>query len=107
MANDLRKIDPHTALVLDGKGRELGKVLTCATDTAIGRHDGKIYSVASPDKPAGLKITCLSAGFIRISESLPAGTVVELKGARRSIKATIESDVRPDRTARKALKSFL
>ena len=38
---------------------------------------------------------------------LPPGTVVELKDARRSIKVTIETDVRPDRTARKALKSFL
>jgi aminomethyltransferase len=107
VANDLRKIDTHTAVVLDGKGRELGKVLTCATDMAIGRHDGKIYSVASPNKPAELKITGLSAGFIRVSENLPVGTVVELKDARRSIKVTIESDVRPDRTARKALKSFL
>ncbi len=107
VGHDLRKADTHTAVVRDEKGRELGTVLTCTTDMAIGRHDGKIYSVASPNKPEGLKITGLSCGFVRVRESLPVGTVVELKDARRSIKVTIESDVRPDRTARKALKSFL
>ena len=90
----------------DVQGRELGTVLTCATDMAIGRHDGKIYSVASPNKPEGLKIGGLSCGFIKVSENLAPGTVVELKDAKRSIQVTIETDVRPDRTARKALKSF-
>jgi hypothetical protein len=36
-----------------------------------------------------------------------AGTVVELKDARRSIQVTVQTDVRPDRTARRALKNFL
>jgi aminomethyltransferase len=107
VGHDLRKIDTHTAVVRDGLGRELGTVLTCATDMAVGRHDGKIYSVATPDKPEGLKIGGLSCGFIKVSENLSPGTVVELKDARRSIKVTIETDVRPDRTARKALKGFL
>jgi aminomethyltransferase len=107
VGHDLRKIDTHTAVVRDGQGRELGTVLTCATDMAVGRHDGKIYSVATPDKPEGLKIGGLSCGFIKVSENLSPGTVVELKDARRSIKVTIETDVRPDRTARKALKGFL
>jgi aminomethyltransferase len=107
VGQDLRKIDTHTAVVLDERGRELGTVLTCATDMAIGRHDGKIYSVATPNKPDGLKIGGLSCGFIRVRGNLAPGTVVELKDARRSIKVTIETDVRPDRTARKALKSFL
>jgi aminomethyltransferase len=105
--NDLRKIDTHTAVVLGDGGRELGKVLTCATDMAIGRHGGRIYSVVSPNKPEGLKTTGLACGFIQVKENLPVGSVVELKDARRSIKVTIESDVRPDRTARKALKGFL
>lgn len=107
VGNDLRKIDTHTAVVRDLQGNELGTVLTCATDMAIGRHDGKIYSVASPNKPEGLAIRGLAAGFIKVKAHLPLGTVVELKDSKRSIQVVIESDVRPDRTARKALKSFL
>jgi aminomethyltransferase len=107
VGNDLRKIDAHEAVVIGAQGNEIGTVLTCATDMAIGRHDGKIYSVASPDKPAGLQIKGLSAGFIKVRENLPPGTVVELKDRKRRIPVVIETDVRPDRTARKALKNFL
>ncbi len=107
VGNDLRKIDAHTAVVRDSRGRELGSVLTCATDMAIGRHEGRIYSIATPNRPEGLKIGGLSAGFIKVTEHLAPGTVVELEDPRRSIKVAIETDVRPDRTARKPLKSFL
>jgi aminomethyltransferase len=107
VGRDLRKIDAHTSVVRDGQGREIGTVLTCATDMAIGRHDGRIFSVASAGKPDGLKIGGLSCGFIKVKENLPPGTVVELKDPRRSIQVVIETDVRPDRTARKALKNFL
>lgn len=107
VGNDLRKIDTHTAVVRDLEGRELGTVLTCATDMAIGRHEGKIYSVASPNKPEGLAIKGLAAGFIKVNTNLAPGTIVELKDNKRAIQVVIETDVRPDRTARKALKSFL
>ncbi len=107
VGNDLRKIDTHTAVVRDLQGREIGTVLTCATDMAIGRHGGRIYSVASPNKPDGLTIKGLSCGFIKVGANLAPGTVVELKDDKRSIQVTIETDVRPDRTARKALKNFL
>ena len=106
VGNDLRKVD-HEAVVRDCTGREIGKVLTCATDMAIGRHEGRIYSVASPDKPAGLQIKGLSCGFIKVDGNLSPGTIVELKDSRRAIQVVIETDVRPDRTARKALKTFL
>ena len=107
VGNDLRKIDAHEAVVRDLQGTEIGTVLTCATDMAIGRHGGRIYSVASPNKPEGLAIRGLSCGFIRVSSNLAPGTVVELKDSRRAIQVVIETDVRPDRTARKALKNFV
>jgi aminomethyltransferase len=107
VGHDVRKIDTQTAVVRDLAGRELGTVLTCATDMAIGRDGGRIYSVASPDKPAGLAIKGLSAGFIRVNTPLAPGTVVELKDNKRSLQVVIEKDVRPDRTARKALSNFL
>jgi aminomethyltransferase len=107
VGNDLRKIDAHEAVVRDQQGHEIGSVLTCATDMAIGRHAGKIYSVASPNKPEDLKIKGLSCGFIKVKANLAPGTVVELKDRKRAIQVVIETDVRPDRTARKALKNFL
>jgi aminomethyltransferase len=107
VGNDLRKIETHDAVVRDLHGHEIGTVLTCATDMAIGRHDGRIYSVASPAKPDGLAIKGLACGFIKVKTKLEPGTVVELKDKKRSIQVAIETDVRPDRTARKALKSFL
>ncbi len=107
VGNDLRKIDAHEAVVRDLQGNPLGTVLTCATDMAIGRHGGTIYSVASPNKPEGLAIKGLSCGFIKIKANLAPGTVVELKDNKRKIQVVIETDVRPDRTARKALKTFL
>jgi aminomethyltransferase len=107
VGNDLRKIDTHDAVVKDAQGNDIGTVLTCATDMAIGRHDGKIYSVASPNKPADFQARGLCAGFIKVNAKLAPGTVVELKDAKRALKVVIETDVRPDRTARKALANFL
>jgi aminomethyltransferase len=107
VGHDLRKVDAHQARALDMAGQPLGSVLTCATDMAIGRHDGRIYSVATPNPPAGLAIKGLSAGFIKVKKSLPPGTDVQISDGKRTIRVTIETDVRPDRTARKALKNFL
>jgi aminomethyltransferase len=107
VGNDVRKVDSHTAVVRDLEGNEIGTVLTCATDMAIGRDGGRIYSVATPDKPANLQIKGLSCGFIKVTKNLPVGTVVQLAEPKRTIQAVIEKDVRPDRSARKALKSFL
>lgn len=106
VGHDLRKVDAHGAKVfLDG--REIGTVLTCATDMAIGRQDGRIYSIASPEKPEGMAIKGLSCGFIKVEVRLAPGTTVELRDGKRSLPVVIETDVRPDRSARKALKSFL
>ncbi len=107
VGRDLRKVDSHDAAVFDLQARRIGKVLTCTTDMAIGRSDGKIYSVASPGKPEGVQIKGLSCGFVRVDSNLPPGTVVELRDRNRAIQVVIETDDRPDRTARKALKSFL
>jgi len=107
VGNDLRKIDTHGAVVRDLQGNVIGTVLTCATDMAIGRHGGRIYSVASPSKPEGLAIKGLCCGYVKVATRLAPGTVIELKDSKRSLQVTIETDVRPDRTARKALASFL
>ena len=107
VGNDLRKVDTHDAVVFDSTGAEIGKVLTCVTDVAIGRHSGKIYSIATAEKPEGLAFKGLSCGFVKVAPHLAPGTVIELRDKRRSIQVAIETDVRPDRTARKALKNFL
>jgi aminomethyltransferase len=106
VGNDLRKIDSHDGRVFDAAGNEIGTVLTCVTDVAIGRHCGKILSVASAEKPEGLQIKGLSCGFVKVASPLPVGATIELRDKKRSIQVQIEKDVRPDRTARKALKTF-
>ena len=106
VGQDLRKVDTHAAKVFHD-GKEIGTVLTCVTDMAIGRHEGRIYSIASPDKPEGMAIKGLSCGFIKVAGPLAPGTTVELRDGKRVLPVAIETDVRPDRSARKALKTFM
>ncbi len=105
---DLRKVsaaDP--AVVLDDRERDIGRVLTCATDMAIGRHESRIFSIASPNKPAEFTPRGLSCGFVKVTRPLEPGQIVRLKDKRRTIKVEIVEDIRPDRTARKPLAKFL
>ena len=105
---DLRKVstaDP--AAVLDDTERDIGRVLTCATDMAIGRHEGRIFSIASPDKPVDFTPRGLSCGFVKVTKPLKPGQIVRLKDKIRTIKVEIVDDIRPDRTARKPLANFL
>jgi aminomethyltransferase len=105
---DPRKIDIHGPNhVLDAQGNEIGTVLTCVADMAIARVDGRIYSMASPDKPAEFKPVGLSCGFVRVKSRLPAGEIVELADNRRKIRAMIVDDVRPERTARRPVREMI
>lgn len=104
---DLRKVSAHdSAEVMDEKGNTIGSVLTCATDMGIGRHEDRIYSIASPDKPESFKPRGLCCGFIKSSARLSTGRTIILKDNRRKIKVEIVDDVRPHRTARRALSNF-
>jgi aminomethyltransferase len=104
--NDLRKVS-LPAVVLDTKGEEIGTVLTCATDMAIGRHEGRIYSIAGKDNPKGFMAKGLSCGFVKVKKQLAPGDAVELKDRRRSISVRIEKDIRPGRTARCLIKDMI
>jgi aminomethyltransferase len=99
---DPRKTETHGASVLLD-GVPIGTVSTCAIDMAIGRVDGKIYSIASPEKPASFKPKGLVCGFVRVDRPLEPGAKVTLKDSRRSIEVEIVSDIRPNRTARQGL----
>lgn len=104
--NDLRKVsDPAT--VVDENGDTIGTVLTCATDMGIGRVDGNIISITSPDRPEGFKPKGLCCGFVKTTQKLETGQTVTLKDSRRKLTVTIVDDVRPDRTARKPFKRML
>ena len=101
-------MDAHDAVVRDLEGKEIGTVLTCATDMAIGRHEGRIYSVAIAEQAGRprhqgpeLRVHQGGARTCRPARSSSSRT------ASASIQVIIETDVRPDRTARKALKNFL
>ncbi|MGD8366292.1 MAG: aminomethyltransferase family protein [Desulfobacterales bacterium] len=108
VGEDLRKVSiAEPAKVFDADGNDLGVVLTCATDVGIGRAQGRIFSVASPDAPGPFDPRGLSCGFVRVATPLTPGDAVHLKDNRRSIRATIVSDIRPDRTARRPIETMI
>ncbi|MDY6793544.1 MAG: aminomethyltransferase family protein [Thermodesulfobacteriota bacterium] len=105
---DLRKVSTHNqAIVTDDNDKQIGKVLTCATDMAIGRHNDRIYSIASPDKPKNFNPRGLCCGFVKTAVRLSPGQTVTINDNRRKIKVEIANDLRPNRTARLALSKFL
>ena len=105
---DLRKVSTgDRAEVLIEGGPAIGRVLTCASDMAIGRLDGNIVSISSPDRPQDFKPRGLCCGFINVNRPLKPGQTVILKDNHRSVKVEIVKDIRPDRTARKPLARFL
>ena len=106
--SDLRKVSAgDSTVVLDQNEQSIGTVLTCATDMAIGRDGGRIFSIASADKPAGFRPRGLCCGFVKVSGLLQPGTHVRLADSRRSIEVEIVTDIRPARTARMALSKFI
>ena len=106
--DSLRKVAAgEETQVIDGSQNLIGFVLTCATDMGIGWHGGRIYSIASPDLPADAKIKGISCGFVMVDRELEYGDRLTLKEGKRKIEVTVVRDVRPDRTARKAIKNFI
>jgi aminomethyltransferase len=104
---DPRKVSVHEpSIVLDEAENEIGIVLTCVSDMAINRVNGKIYSMASPDKPDAFKPLGLSCGFVKVRVRL-TGPTIYLKDQRRTVKAEIVDEIRPDRTARRSINRML
>ncbi|TWI66950.1 aminomethyltransferase [Desulfobotulus alkaliphilus] len=107
VGKDLRKVaaGPDTAVWL---GQEnIGRVLTCVTDMGMGLKDGVVYSITSPDKPEDLVIKGLACGFVRVDRPLAPGIPLVLDDGKRKISVTLTADLRPARTARKALSAML
>lgn len=108
VGSDLRKVAiEDQAVVLDKKGNQIGEVLTCVTDMGIGLHQGRILSIASPDRPPGFVLRGLCCGFIKVASKLLPDDIVHLRDKRRTLAVKIVRDIRPDRTARRSLKEML
>ncbi|MBF0199942.1 MAG: aminomethyl transferase family protein [Desulfamplus sp.] len=107
VGENLRKVSSGEGTrVIDGDGNDMGHVLTCATDMAIGWNNGRIYSIASPDIPEGFKAKGLCCGFIQVNRSMEPGERVTLQEKKRKIEVKIIDDIRPDRTARRKISDF-
>ncbi|MCP4021169.1 MAG: aminomethyl transferase family protein [Desulfobacteraceae bacterium] len=105
---NLRKVPAgKETQVLDTNEKAVGHVLTCATDMGISWHDNAIVSIATKGLSQDIKIKGVSCGFVMVTQQLDPGCKLVLKEGRRAIKATIVSDIRPDRTARKKLSNFI
>jgi len=108
IGDSLRKVSTgENTQVIDETGKIIGKVLTCATDMGLGRHEGNIVSISSKNIPQDLKIKGISCGFVMVTKKLEPGTKLTLKEGKRAISATIVNDIRPDRTARQKLNNFI
>ncbi|MCD7896806.1 MAG: aminomethyltransferase family protein [Planctomycetaceae bacterium] len=101
---DQRRVEAADSVVLHD-GREVGRATTVASDMAIGRVEGRIASIASPGRPDGFRPRGLACGFVRCDREFLPGERLVLKDARREIPVEIVRDIRPDRTARKALRA--
>lgn len=108
VGGNLRKVSPgeNTGVFTDSDER-IGHVLTCATDMGVTWHEKRIVSISTPDLPDGIKIKGIACGFVMVDRMLEPGTPLILTEGKRSIKVTITSDVRPDRTARKKISTFI
>ena len=108
VGSDPRKVSrDEPAVVLDSEGKPIGRVLTCTTDMAIGWQRGRIYSIASPGKPAGFEPKGLGCGFVKVKRRLQAGDRIEITDGRRRISVMIATDIRPDRTARRPMAEMI
>ncbi|MFH1113739.1 MAG: aminomethyl transferase family protein [Pseudomonadota bacterium] len=105
---DPRKVSTRVpAVVLDCGGREIGTVLTCTADMAVGWYEGRILSLTSPGRPQDFKPKGLMCGLVKVKSRLSPGEAVVLQDRKRKIKAVIVEDVRPDRTALRPMHEML
>jgi len=108
IGRDLRKVSAGPdSQVLSSADEPIGHILTCVTDVGLGWHQGRVYSISSPDAPKDFQPKGLSCGFIRVAPSLQPKDVIRLKDKRRTLEGTVVQDIRPDRTARKPLAEML
>jgi aminomethyltransferase len=101
---DPRKIQAGDASeVQDASGREIGRILTCTTDMAIGRVEDQIVSVATPTsrgRPDSFQARGLSCGFVKVDRPCEPGEQIFLVEGKRKLRVEVRHDIRPDRTAR-------
>jgi len=108
---DPRKITlSDSARVTDLEGTTIGTILTCTTDMAIDRVDGKIISLATPveqGRPASFSPRGLCCGLVRLNTKLSVGSEIILTDGKRKLKVEIRDEIRPDRTARNPMQTML
>jgi len=95
------------SVVLDSDKIVIGSVLTCVSEMGIGRHQDKIYSIASPGKPTDFTPRGLCCGFVKVKKKLEIGQTLFLQDNQRTIRVRVVKDIRPDRTARQPIIEML
>ena len=95
------------SVVLDADENAIGSVLTCVSDMGIGRYQDKIYSIASPGRPNDFTPHGLCCGFVKVRKKLKTGHTLFLQDDRRTIRVRVVKDIRPHRTARRAITEMI
>lgn len=102
---DVRKLHDGTGDVKINN-EVIGSVLSCVTEVSIIRVDSEILSISSKQFPVGTKVKGLVAGFLKVNRKLDIKNIVILSDSKRELKVEIVDNIRPDRTARKAIKNI-
>ena len=105
---DPRKVSAgEGSCVLNDRGEAVGTILTCTTDVALGRYEGRIVSSVSGDLPDGAKVRGLSCGFLKLTVPAALGDSLVLTHGKRKIPVEVMADIRPGRTARRPIQAML
>ncbi len=108
---DPRKIPlDGNSVVTTADGKEVGSVLTCTTDMAIGRFNDEIISVAERKKDENGKQIVpkgLSCGFVLVNQAFAVGQKLFMVNGKRKIQIEIRDDIRPARSGRIAIKQLV
>jgi aminomethyltransferase len=108
---DPRKINAgEQSWVTDGDGARIGGILTCTTDMGIDRVGARIVSIATPassGRPENFTPKGLCCGFVKVNKPVAAGENIILTDGKRKITVEVREDIRPDRSARRAMAKML
>jgi len=108
---DPRKINAgESSYVIDAGGVNIGSILTCTTDMSIGRAGKAVVGIATPEtsgKPLDFTPRGLCCGFVKVKKPIAIGEEVVLTDGKRKITVEIRDDIRPYRSARRAISEML
>lgn len=102
---DVRKLHGGKGDVLYN-GIVVGEVLSCITEASLTREHNKIICINSAELSEKSVVKGLVAGFIKTNRFFDSGSKLTLSDGKRELTIEVVENIRPNRTARKAINSI-